>query len=258
MFCAPGKVAAQVGLGVLAGGAQGSHCQPQLVSEQPRTIGGDGGQFGVVHDLTLRLLSAAARSRNLHHLRLAAIADVSERRVYRRQCPIWPSHARSGHHESRLAQQCPRFARYGPSSNVCARMSRPGKASQHVRVAGRRCSARRVGQRTPRRARQGHSEIALRIELTASGNQGFEDSIAISADHATAIRFKPPIVRPHKVTDRYLPVISEWPCVHAPALLAREPAAGPGRGPGLVPGGLSQDGDPCHYRRGIVAESTGG
>ena len=42
---APGQVAAQVGLGVLAGGALeagqvGSHCQPQLVSERHRRIGG--------------------------------------------------------------------------------------------------------------------------------------------------------------------------------------------------------------------------
>jgi hypothetical protein len=30
------------------------------------------------------------------------------------------------------------------------------------------------------------------------------------------------------------------------------------RGLSRVLGGLFQDGDPCHYRRGIVAESTGG
>jgi hypothetical protein len=46
--------------------------------------------------------------------------------------------------------------------------------------------------------------------------------------------------------------------LHAPALMATKPAAQQGRGPSLVPGGLFQDGDPCHYRRGIVAESTSG
>jgi hypothetical protein len=46
--------------------------------------------------------------------------------------------------------------------------------------------------------------------------------------------------------------------LHAPALMAKKPAAQQGRGPSLVPGGLLQDGDPCHYRRGIVAESTSG
>jgi hypothetical protein len=45
--------------------------------------------------------------------------------------------------------------------------------------------------------------------------------------------------------------------LHAPALMAKKPAAQQGRGPNLVSGGLLQDGDPCHYRRGIVAESTG-
>ena len=66
-LCAPGEEAAQVGFGVLAGGALeagqvGSHGQPQLISDGHRTIGGDWGQFGEVrHELTLRLLSAATK-----------------------------------------------------------------------------------------------------------------------------------------------------------------------------------------------------
>jgi hypothetical protein len=64
---APGEVAAQVRCGVLSGGALeagqvGSHCQPQLISERHEMIGGDWGQFGVVHhDLTLRLLPMTAK-----------------------------------------------------------------------------------------------------------------------------------------------------------------------------------------------------
>ena len=50
---APGQEGAQVGFGVVAGGAletgqAGSHCQPQLISARHRTIGGDGGQLGEV------------------------------------------------------------------------------------------------------------------------------------------------------------------------------------------------------------------
>ena len=42
---APGQEAAQIGFGVIAGGALetgqvGSHCQPQLISERHRMIGG--------------------------------------------------------------------------------------------------------------------------------------------------------------------------------------------------------------------------
>jgi hypothetical protein len=65
-FSAPGKVAAQVGLGVLTGGALeagqvGGHCQPQLISERHQTIGGDGREFGEVHHAqTLRLPLALA------------------------------------------------------------------------------------------------------------------------------------------------------------------------------------------------------
>ena len=64
-FCAPGQVAAQVGLGVVAGGVLeagqvGSHCQPQLISERHQVIGGDGRQFGEGHHAqTLRLLLPA-------------------------------------------------------------------------------------------------------------------------------------------------------------------------------------------------------
>ena len=48
---APGQVAAQVGFGVLAGGALeagqvGSYCQPQPVSKRRQRIGGHRGQFG--------------------------------------------------------------------------------------------------------------------------------------------------------------------------------------------------------------------
>ena len=60
-FCAPGQVAAQVGLRVVAGGTLetgqvGSHRQPQLIRERHRVIGQDGRQFGEVpHAQTLRL-----------------------------------------------------------------------------------------------------------------------------------------------------------------------------------------------------------
>ena len=70
-LCAPGEVAAQVGRGVLAGGALepgqvGSHCQPQLISERRRTIKREGRQVREVHHAqTLRLLSAAAKPRNV-------------------------------------------------------------------------------------------------------------------------------------------------------------------------------------------------
>jgi len=66
-LCAPGEVAAQVGFGVLAGGALepgqvGSHGEPQPVSYRHKAIGGDWDQFGEVrHDLTLRPLPAATK-----------------------------------------------------------------------------------------------------------------------------------------------------------------------------------------------------
>jgi hypothetical protein len=51
---APGKVAAQIGLSVIPGGALetgqvGSHCQPQLISERRQVIDRDRQQFGEVH-----------------------------------------------------------------------------------------------------------------------------------------------------------------------------------------------------------------
>jgi hypothetical protein len=64
---APGHVAAQVGLGVVTGGAfetgqAGSHRQPQLISERHQVIGRDRGQVGEVpHGQTLRLLRSAAK-----------------------------------------------------------------------------------------------------------------------------------------------------------------------------------------------------
>jgi hypothetical protein len=64
-FSAPDKEAAQVGLGVLTGGALeagqvGGHCEPQLISERDQLIGWDRRQFGEVrHDPTLRLLPPA-------------------------------------------------------------------------------------------------------------------------------------------------------------------------------------------------------
>jgi hypothetical protein len=66
-FRAPGEVAARVGFGVVAGRAReagqvGSHCQPQLVSERRRRIGGDCGQVGEIwHALTLRRLPIAVK-----------------------------------------------------------------------------------------------------------------------------------------------------------------------------------------------------
>jgi hypothetical protein len=58
-FGAPGQVAAQVGLGVLAGGTLetgqiGRHCQPQLISDLHQRIGRDGRQFGEVHHAQTR------------------------------------------------------------------------------------------------------------------------------------------------------------------------------------------------------------
>jgi hypothetical protein len=58
---APGQVAAQVGLGVVAGGTLepgqvGSHRQPQLISERHQMIGRDRRKVGEVHHAqTLRL-----------------------------------------------------------------------------------------------------------------------------------------------------------------------------------------------------------
>ena len=64
-FSAPGQVAAQVGLGVVAGGALetgqvGGHREPQLISERDQVIGRDRWQVGEVrHAQTLRLLPPA-------------------------------------------------------------------------------------------------------------------------------------------------------------------------------------------------------
>jgi hypothetical protein len=64
-FRAPGQVTAQVGLGVVAGGALeagqvGGHCEPQLINERDQVIGRDRWQFGEVrHAQTLRLLPPA-------------------------------------------------------------------------------------------------------------------------------------------------------------------------------------------------------
>ena len=81
-FRAPGQVAAQVGLGVLAGGALepgqvGSHRQPQLISERHRTIGRDGRQLGEVH-----------HAQTLRRIRPAAKRSERTRRG-RRVCPLW-------------------------------------------------------------------------------------------------------------------------------------------------------------------------
>jgi len=64
---APGEVAAEVRLGVLAGGALktrqvGSHSETQRISNGHRAIGDDWLQFGDVrHDLTPRLLRGTAK-----------------------------------------------------------------------------------------------------------------------------------------------------------------------------------------------------
>ena len=64
-FGAPDQEAAQVGLGVVAGGALetgqvGGHCQPQLINERDQVIGRDRRQFGEsLHAQTLRLLPPA-------------------------------------------------------------------------------------------------------------------------------------------------------------------------------------------------------
>ena len=69
---APGKVAAQVRFGVLAGGALeagqvGRHGQPQLVSERPGRIGGRQGKLGEGRNaLTLQLLAATVMLTNTH------------------------------------------------------------------------------------------------------------------------------------------------------------------------------------------------
>jgi hypothetical protein len=63
---APGQEGAQVGFGVLAGGALetgqvGSHCQPQLISERlGTTAGGDRGKLGEVHHAPTMLPSHTA------------------------------------------------------------------------------------------------------------------------------------------------------------------------------------------------------
>ena len=62
---------ARIGFGVIAGGALEpgqvrGHCQPQLISERHRTIGGHWGQFGELHhDPTLRSFPAAAKAAGL-------------------------------------------------------------------------------------------------------------------------------------------------------------------------------------------------
>jgi hypothetical protein len=64
---APSKVAAQVGFGVLAGGALeagqvGSHCQSQPVGERLRRIAGRWGQLGEGHyALTLRRVAVTVK-----------------------------------------------------------------------------------------------------------------------------------------------------------------------------------------------------
>jgi hypothetical protein len=76
---APRQVTAQVGFGVLAGGALeagqvGSHRQPQPVGERRRRIGGRWGQLGESrHALTLQRLAATVKLTNTH---LAAEAGV--------------------------------------------------------------------------------------------------------------------------------------------------------------------------------------
>ena len=65
---APDQEAAQIGFGVIAGGALEpgqvrGHCQVQLVSERRKRIAGHWGQFGEVHhDPTLRLIHAAGEA----------------------------------------------------------------------------------------------------------------------------------------------------------------------------------------------------
>ena len=69
---APGQVAAQVGFGVLAGGALeagqvGGHCQPQPVSEWLRRIGGREGQLCECrHVVTLPRLAVTVKLINTH------------------------------------------------------------------------------------------------------------------------------------------------------------------------------------------------
>ena len=76
---APGKVAAQVGFGVLVGGALepgevSGHSQPQPVSERFGRIEGREGQLGEgSHAMTLQRLAVTVKSTNT---RLAACEDV--------------------------------------------------------------------------------------------------------------------------------------------------------------------------------------
>jgi len=69
---APGKVTAQVGFGVLAGGALeagqvGGHCQPQPVGERFRRIGGRGDQLGEGgHALTLQRPAVTVKLTSTH------------------------------------------------------------------------------------------------------------------------------------------------------------------------------------------------
>jgi hypothetical protein len=73
--CAPGEEAAQIGCGVLTGGALepgqlGGHGQPELVSERPETIGRDESQVRRVHhDLTLRPHRVGAKVPSQHQAR---------------------------------------------------------------------------------------------------------------------------------------------------------------------------------------------
>jgi hypothetical protein len=75
----PGQVAAQIGFGVLAGGAPkagqvGSHCQRQPVGERLRRIGEREGQLGVGrHALTLQRPAATVKLTSTH---LAADARI--------------------------------------------------------------------------------------------------------------------------------------------------------------------------------------
>jgi len=69
---APGQIAAQVGLGVLTGGALeagqvGRHCQPQLTGERLGRIRGGGGKLGEGrHALTLQRLAATVKPASTH------------------------------------------------------------------------------------------------------------------------------------------------------------------------------------------------